>query len=117
MRVLNVLRRAVSQHWIWPGIDSELTEFKAKGILRGRVLNAGAGTRDISHLIEGELCNQDISWVGDTRTHIHIFSPIHKIPKSDGYFDTIICIAVLEHVENPEDVLPEFFRVIKAGGH
>ena len=40
----------------------------------------------------------------------------HSILRTDNYFDTILCIGVLEHVENPEDVIPEFFRVLKKGG-
>lgn len=100
---------------VFPDIDTDLRERRA--LLKGRVLNAGAGWRDISHLIDGELINQDITWPGDTRTNIHIHSPLHRIPTESGYFDAIICIAVLEHVENPEDVVPEMYRVLKPGGH
>ena len=77
----------------------------------------GAGWRDVSHLVEGELVNQDIRWPGDTRTNIQIYSPLHQIPVQSNYFDAILCIAVLEHVENPEEVVPELYRVLKPGGH
>jgi 2-polyprenyl-3-methyl-5-hydroxy-6-metoxy-1,4-benzoquinol methylase len=80
-------------------------------------LNAGAGWRDVSHLVEGELINQDITYPGDQRTNIHIHSPLHHIPVASDYFDAILCIAVLEHVENPEEVVPELHRVLKPGGH
>jgi SAM-dependent methyltransferase len=105
-----------SQAWIWPKIDDELQEAGELGLLKGRVLNAGAGWRDLSHLIKGELVNQDLAYPGDTRTNIQVYSPLHQIPEPEGAFDTIICIAVLEHVENPEEVVPEFFRVLKPGG-
>jgi SAM-dependent methyltransferase len=114
---LNFFRRATSQPVIWPSIDFELIEPKKSGLLMGKVLNAGAGWRDISHLVEGELVNQDITWPGDSRTNIDIFSPLHEIPVPDHTFDTILCIAVLEHVENPEEVALEFFRVLKPGGY
>jgi len=113
---LNRLRRWTQQGTIWPDIDYELNTPELRALLSGNVLNAGAGSRDISHLVDGELVNQDIPWPGDERTHIDIFSPIHDIPRPDGTFDTIVCIAVLEHVENPEEVIPEFFRVLKPGG-
>ena len=114
---LNFLRRATTQSAIWPPIDFELIEPKDSGLLKGKVLNAGAGWRDLSHLVEGDLVNQDITWPGDERSNIDIFSPIHDIPVPNETFDTILCIAVLEHVVNPEEVLPEFFRVLKPGGH
>lgn len=101
---------------IWPAIDYELLDIKSQGLLRGRVLNAGCGWRDISHLIEGELVNQDLTWPGDERDNVHIFSPLHEIPLPDGHFDTILCIAVLEHVINPVDVVRELTRVLRPGG-
>lgn len=117
MSLRDSLGKIASQAWIWPAIDPELQPARDLGLLRGRVLNAGAGWRDISHLIDGELINQDLPYEGDERSHIQIYSPLHHIPEPDLSFDSIVCIAVLEHVENPEEVVPEFFRVTKPGGH
>jgi len=100
---------------VFPEIETDLIE--CKDLLRGQVLNAGAGWRDVSHLVDGDLINQDITWPGDERTNIDIRSPLHKIPLESDYFDAILCIAVLEHVENPEEVVPELYRVLKPGGH
>ena len=95
---------------IFPPIDSELSPYRH--LFRGKVLNAGAGSRDISDLIEGELHSQDIK----PGPHIDYESPLHQIPVADDSFDAIICNAVLEHVENPDEVLAEFGRVCKPGG-
>lgn len=100
---------------VFPEIETDLDEHRQ--LLKGRVLNAGAGWREVAHLIDGELVNQDIRWEGDERQNIQIYSPLHQIPVSADYFDAILCIAVLEHVENPEEVVPELFRVLKPGGH
>jgi SAM-dependent methyltransferase len=100
---------------VFPKIDTDLGE--CLSLLKGKVLNAGAGWRDVSHLVTGELVNQDITWPGDERTNIQIYSPLHQIPVESNHFDAILCIAVLEHVENPEEVVPELFRVLKPGGH
>ncbi len=94
---------------IFPPLDAELRPYRH--LFKGRVLNAGAGSRDISELIDGELFNQDIK----AAPHIHYDSPLHQIPVEDGFFDALICNAVLEHVENPEEVLAEFGRVCKPG--
>jgi SAM-dependent methyltransferase len=108
-------RRVPGEIACFPDIDIDLEEFRP--LLKGRVLNAGAGMRKVSHLIDGELVNQDISWPGDDRTDIQIYSPLHIIPVTDDHFDAILCIAVLEHVENPEEVMAELYRVLKRGGH
>lgn len=118
--LLGPLKRAIHRRIpgeidCFPPIDTDLEEFRP--LLRGRVLNAGAGVREVSHLVEGELVNQDISWAGDERTNIHIYSPLHVIPVADDHFDAILCIAVLEHVENPQEVMAEMYRVLKPGGH
>ena len=96
-------------------IDVDLQELRP--LLKGKVLNAGAGTREVAHLIDGELINQDITWPGDERTNTQIYSPLHLIPVADGYLDAILCITVLEHVVNPEEAVAELFRVLKPGGH
>jgi SAM-dependent methyltransferase len=115
--MLNKIRYFVSQGAVWPTIDYELLGAKRLGLLRGTVLNAGAGWRDLSHLVDGTLINQDIRWPNDQRTHIDIFSPIHSIPMPDNTIDTILCIAVLEHVENPHEIVSEFYRVLKPNGY
>jgi SAM-dependent methyltransferase len=98
---------------IFPPLEDELSDFTS--YFKGRVLNAGAGHRDISHLIDGELFNQDIPH-GLHNKNIHIYSPLHEIPKPDGFFDAIICNAVLEHVANPDEIMDEFARVCRLGG-
>ncbi|HWX97258.1 MAG TPA: methyltransferase domain-containing protein [Solirubrobacteraceae bacterium] len=98
---------------IFPPIEQELGDHRH--LFVGRVLNAGAGHRDISHLVAGELVNQDIE-TGLHNDNIHVYSPLHDIPFDDGYFDAVICNAVLEHVENPEEVVAEFARVIRPCG-
>ena len=113
--MFNPLRKLTSQAAIWPPIDYELADLRH--LLKGKVLNAGAGWREIGHLIDGELVNQDLPSDNETRTNIHILSPLANIPRPDHSFDAVVCIAVLEHVENPEQVVAEMFRVLKPGGH
>lgn len=45
-----------------------------------------------------------------------IVGDIHQIPLKDDSEDVIICLAVLEHVENPFQAVKEMHRVLKAGG-
>lgn len=94
---------------IFPSIEAELSPYSH--LFTGNVLNAGAGNRDIGPLIRGTLYNQDIADHGN----IDFVSPLHEIPAADGFFNTIICNAVLEHVANPEEVMAEFQRVTAQG--
>ena len=98
---------------IFPSLEREMEGYTH--LFRGTVLNAGAGHRDISHLVDGEVVNQDIE-TGLHNENIDVLSPLHDIPVQDGSYDVVICNAVLEHVENPNDVIAEFHRVLRPGG-
>ena len=97
---------------IFPSIEEELGPYSH--LFTGNILNAGAGNRDIRPLVRGTLYNQDIAQ-GLHSTNIDFVSPLHEIPAADGFFNTIICNAVLEHVANPEEVMAEFQRVAAPG--
>ncbi|PIR93539.1 hypothetical protein COT99_00005 [Candidatus Falkowbacteria bacterium CG10_big_fil_rev_8_21_14_0_10_43_10] len=46
-----------------------------------------------------------------------IIGDIHSLPFPDNSQEAIICIAVLEHVENPFKAFKEMHRVLKPGGY
>ncbi|WP_319578626.1 class I SAM-dependent methyltransferase [uncultured Methanospirillum sp.] len=103
----------LSSDELFPSIEEEFAP--CKKYFNGYILNAGSGSRDISNMCNGVIINQDLS-NGYHNKNTHIFSPLHMIPFRDGFFDTIICNAVLEHVENPHEVMKEFNRVCKIDG-
>ncbi len=45
-----------------------------------------------------------------------IVADAHNLPFDDNSIDAIICIAVLEHVEDPQKVSREIYRTLKPGG-
>lgn len=49
--------------------------------------------------------------------HPDIVGDIHDLPFEDNSVDAIICIAVLEHIENPFKAFEEMYRVLKKGGY
>jgi SAM-dependent methyltransferase len=48
--------------------------------------------------------------------HPDIIGNIHDLPLADNSQEAIICMAVLEHVENPMKAMEEIYRVLKPGG-
>ena len=115
--MLRSFKQLAQQQGIWGSIEEELLPAKERGLLRGKVLNSGAGRRDISSFIEGELINQDIRWENEDRSNIQIYSSADSIPVEDACFDTVLSIAVLEHVRNPIAVVAEYLRVLRPGGY
>jgi SAM-dependent methyltransferase len=49
-------------------------------------------------------------------TNPDIVGDVHSLPMPDQSVDGILSIYVLEHVEHPEKVFSEMFRVLKKGG-
>lgn len=46
-----------------------------------------------------------------------IVGDIHTLPFGDNTQEAILCMAVLEHVENPIKAFEEMYRTLKPGGH
>jgi ubiquinone/menaquinone biosynthesis C-methylase UbiE len=84
--------------------------------VRGKTLNAGCGSRDISKfLIDAGATSVDNC---DLKSSIPgaIIADLTAIPKPDSTYDTILCNAVLEHVQFPDRVVQEFSRLLKPDG-
>ncbi len=47
---------------------------------------------------------------------IDLFGTAYDIPVKDEHFDTVLCTAVLEHLEEPDKAIKEANRVLKRGG-
>ncbi|OGY90843.1 MAG: hypothetical protein A3H70_03880 [Candidatus Komeilibacteria bacterium RIFCSPLOWO2_02_FULL_48_11] len=46
-----------------------------------------------------------------------IVGDIHTLPFADNSIDAFICVAVLEHVEEPQQAVKEMYRALKPGGY
>ncbi len=49
--------------------------------------------------------------------HPHIVGDIQNLPLKDNSEESIVCLAILEHVENPFESFSELYRVLKPGGN
>ena len=49
-------------------------------------------------------------------SHADVIAPIEELPFEDGAFDVVLCIQVLEHVDDPAHAVRELRRVCAPGG-
>jgi len=82
---------------------------------RYRLLDAGCGEKPYAPLFAAHVSE----YVGlDTAAHAHadLVGPIEAIPAADAAFDLVLCIQVLEHVDDPAQAVRELARVTRPGG-
>jgi SAM-dependent methyltransferase len=88
------------------------------GSLKGKLLDFGCGRKPYEKLFHvQEYVGIDIEQSGhDHRlSKVDVYFDGRTIPFPDATFDSLFCSEVLEHVFNPDDVLPEINRVLKNG--
>lgn len=101
-----------NQGYYFPPLIEEIG--KNKKYLKGKILNAGAGTvRKLDGLLDGTIINQDFMELEG----IDLVCPLDKMPVRNNHFDSIICNAVLEHVPDPIPAIHELYRVLKPKGY
>ncbi len=76
--------------------------------LDGKGMDVGCGGRSL---------NKDVTRVDiDKRWEPEILASGDKIPVPDASYDFITCVHNLEHYEDQDAVLREFFRIVRPGG-
>ncbi len=105
-KLYNLLIWVISPVYVSSSLNSFLIKnIKSKDII---ALNLGSGNSNINN----KLINIDIF----PYKNVDICCNIANLPFKDNSIDIIFCIAVLEHVPNPEKVISEINRVLKKEG-
>ena len=84
-------------------------------ILKGKVLDVGADNCYLRDLL-GDVAKYTGIGIGGN-PDIEVNLEKQTIPFDDNCFDAVLCLDVLEHVDNTQDVFDELCRVTKPGGH
>ncbi len=87
---------------------------------KGKLIDIGCGVKPykdmLSHLVT-EHVGVDHQITVHDKSNIDLFGTAYNIPADENSFDSAICTAVLEHLEEPEQAIRECHRVLKQGGY
>jgi len=92
----------------------------SKKYLTGRLIDIGCGIKPFEEILK-TVVNAHIGV--DHKETFHdieqadLVGTAYKIPAQDASFDSALCTAVLEHLEEPEAALKECHRVLKKEGY
>lgn len=88
--------------------------------INGKLIDIGCGVKPYKDMLSPlvtEHVGVDHHITVHDKSNIDLFGTAYQIPSNDNVFDSAICTAVLEHLEEPEQAIRECFRVLKKGGH
>jgi SAM-dependent methyltransferase len=105
-------------NWLVNRIGEEAFFRLGRRHLRGRLIDIGCGLKPY----EGRFGPQVTEHVGvehEATPHglsrADLLGTAYAIPAPDGSFDSAVCSAVLEHLEEPEQALRECLRILRPG--
>jgi len=128
---------SLAPHWSDRYLDDSMvqsrlnlfkTELNNNGKLEGEVLDFGCGSGEITYFLSDngyEMQGTDVSVemikeAKETRENSlitwQIYSGVGRLNYVDNQFDAVISSSVLEYAPNIEELLSEFFRILKPGG-
>lgn len=107
-------------NWFFHKIAEEALRDAFSKYARGRVVDIGCGEKPYGELLKPYVSQHvgiDHAGTLHNKANIDVFGTAYNIPVEDEYFDTALCIAVLEHLEEPDKAIKEAKRVLKNGGY
>jgi len=89
-----------------------------RDLLHGRLLDFGCGRKPFKNLFQvDQYIGVDIKTSGhdNQQSSVDVYYDGKVLPFESESFDSLFCSEVLEHLFNPQEILPEIYRVLKPG--
>lgn len=88
--------------------------------VKGSIIDIGCGKKPYAPILKPyvtEHIGVDHEATFHDKSNVDIFGTAYEIPVESNRFDSAVCTAVLEHLEEPEQAIRECLRVLRNGGY
>lgn len=109
-----------SKNWLVHWIVEREFERTFPRYLQGRLIDIGCGPKPYEALAKpyvSEHIGVDEERGRHGTSRVDVSGSAYSIPFPDQSFDSALCSAVLEHLEEPAEALRECYRVLRPGAH
>lgn len=101
-------------------IHDKYFKLYVKKYISKKLIDIGCGEKPFKEMVKpyiNEHIGVDHESTFHDKSNIDLLGSAYEIPAEDDSFDSAICTAVLEHLEEPELALRECHRVLKKGAY
>ena len=117
--IQDILKKYPVRDWLIGYIHDVNLEYFAKRYIKGILIDIGCGVKPykgiMSTLVSEHVGVDHVDGM-HSKDNVDLMGTAYSIPCENARFDSAICTAVLEHLEEPSDAIAECGRVLKAGG-
>lgn len=113
------MKSLLSKNWLVYKISDDFLQRAARTYAYGKLLDIGCGEKPYKRMFSPYVTDHvGLDHVGTLhdRAEIDLCGTAYEIPVEDESYDTILCSAVLEHLEEPGRAISEMRRVLKGNG-
>ncbi len=87
---------------------------------KGRLIDIGCGDKPHKDMVApyvSEHVGVDHEDTTHDKSNVDLIGTAYRVPVEDAYFNTALCTAVLEHLEEPNQAIKETSRILKKGSY